>query len=50
MRTVVDALLRRLAPATSGAAEPTTDEESNRATTAQLSGQSAAGDVHLGTS
>jgi hypothetical protein len=49
MRTVVDALLRRLAPATSGAAEPTTDEESNRATTTQLSGQPSAGDIRLGT-
>jgi hypothetical protein len=48
MRTVVDALLRRLAPATSGAAEPTT-EESNRATTTQLSGQPSAGDIRLGT-
>jgi hypothetical protein len=49
MRTVVDALLRRLPPATSGAAELTTDEESNRATTTQLSGQPSAGDIPLGT-
>jgi hypothetical protein len=49
MRTVVDALLRRLAPATSGAAEPIADEESNRATTTQLSGQPSAGHIRLGT-
>lgn len=49
MRTVVDALLRRLAPATSEVAKPITDEESNRATTAQLSGPSSPGDLHLGT-
>ncbi len=49
MRTVVDALLRRLTPATSEAAKPITDEESNCATTAQLSGPSTPGDSHLGT-
>lgn len=49
MRTVVDALLRRLAPAKSDAPKPITDEEGNRATTTQLSGQSSAGDIRLGT-
>ncbi len=38
MRTVVDALLRRRAPSTSEATKPITDEETNRATTTQLSG------------
>lgn len=38
MRTVVDALLRRLALSTSEATMPITDEETNRATTTQLSG------------
>jgi len=49
MRTVVDALLRRLASATCEAAKPINDEESNRAEATQLSGTSSPRDLPLGT-
>jgi hypothetical protein len=44
MRTVVDALQRRLASVTGEAAKPNTDEESNGAKATQLSGTSFPGD------
>jgi hypothetical protein len=43
LRTVIDALLRRLA-----SAEATNNEESNGVKAAQLSGPAAPGDLHLG--
>ena len=45
LRTVVDALLRRLAAAAAEAAKPSNEEESNRAKAAQLSGHRFPGNV-----
>jgi hypothetical protein len=47
MRTVVDALLRRLA--LEEAAKPINDEESKSVKAAQLSGPASPGDLCLGT-
>jgi hypothetical protein len=49
MRTVVDALERRLALATCEAAKPINEEESNGAKATQLSGTLSPGDLCLGT-
>jgi len=49
MRTVIDALLRRLPSAAEEAAEPINDEERNGAKATQLSRPSSPGDLPLGT-
>ncbi len=49
MRTVIDALLRRLTCAAEEAAKPINDEESTGATATQLSRPSSPGDLYLGT-